>query len=368
MTEPKPGPTVKRKGLVVVKTNWNQVGSTGMAGKFALLIGLFIASTGSLTAPALLPAGTPVVILSAGTTGTDVQRALDALPKTGGEVVLPLGRIWVHQPIVLRRDHQTLRGCGPATILALADGANCPVIMLGEPVNHPRKTVRYLHVSDLFIDGNRSHQQRELWRRQGEGSEIRNNGITVQGVSDSTVEHVTAARCRSGGLVTTLGVRRLTVRGLEAFDNQFDGLACYHTTDSLFTELYLHDNPCAGISLDLAFNHNVIRRAVLAANDLGIFMRSSRGNQFHDISIFNSHHYGVFMAHADQLTPQGLKPAPQTACVQNSFTNLVASNCGSAAFRVNNATCVGNVLVGAQFANNLKGGLSLAQPDLVTLQ
>ena len=32
---------------------------------------------------------------------------------------------------------------------------------------------------------------RELWRLTGEGSEIRNNGITVQGVSDSTVENVT---------------------------------------------------------------------------------------------------------------------------------------------------------------------------------
>jgi hypothetical protein len=242
------------------------------------------------------------------------------------------------------------------------------VIILGEPVNHPQKIVRYLRVNDLFVDGNRSHQQRELWRLGGEGSQIRNNGITIQDVSDSIVEHVTAARCRSGGLVTTLGVRRLTVRGLEAFDNQFDGLACYHTTDSLFTELSLHDNPGAGISLDLAFNHNVIRHAVLAANDLGIFMRSSRGNQFQDVSIFNSHHYGVFMAHVDQLTPHGLKAAPQTECVQNSFTNLIANNCGSAAFRVNNATCVNNVVIGAQFGNNIKGGLSLAQPDLVTLQ
>jgi hypothetical protein len=182
------------------------------------------------------------------------------------------------------------------------------------------------------------------------------------------VEHVTAARCRSGGLVTTLGVRRLTVRGLDAFDNEFDGLACYLTTDSLFTELFLHDNPGAGISLDLAFNHNVISHAILAANDLGIFMRSSRDNQFNDIAIHKSRHFGVFMAHVDVQTPHGVAAVPQTECVQNSFTNLTASNCGSAAFRVNNATCVNNIVVGAQFADNLKGGLSLARPDLLTLQ
>ena len=113
--------------------------------------------------------------------------------------------------------------------------ANCPVDHHGracEPSDN--RPSRYLCVSDLFIDGNRAHQQRELWRLHGEGSEIRNNGITVQRVSDSVVENVTCAWCRSGGLVTTRGVRRLTVRDLTAFDNEFDGLACYQTEDSRF--------------------------------------------------------------------------------------------------------------------------------------
>ncbi len=75
-------------------------------------------------------------------------------------------------------------------------------------------SVKHLCVSGIFIDGNRTHQQRELWQLQGEGSEIRNNGITVQNVSDSIVEDVTCAHCRSGGLVTTLDMRRLTVHDL----------------------------------------------------------------------------------------------------------------------------------------------------------
>lgn len=309
-----------------------------------------------------------VVTLRVGVTGAEIQSALDALPETGGEIVLPAGTIVVESPIVLQRNCQTLRGGGAATVLQLADGANCPVLIMGEPVNHPRQILRHLRVSDLAIDGNRAHQQRELWRLHGEGSEIRNNGITVQSVRDCTVEQVTAARCRSGGLVTTLGVRRLTVRGLDAFDNEFDGLACYDTTDSVFTDLFLHNNPGAGISLDLAFNNNVIRDAVLTANDLGIFMRASRENQFQDVTIRNSRHFGVFMAHADQQTAHGVEAVPLTECVENSFTDLVASNCGSAAFRVNNTTCVHNVVIGAQFTDNVQGGLSLAEPDLVTLQ
>ena len=321
-----------------------------------------------LAAAATDSAQPTVLTLTAGITGAGIQQALDSLPATGGEVVLPAGIIDIRQPIVLSRDHQTLRGDGPGTILHLADNANCPVVILGEPINTPTQTIRHLLVTGFFIDGNRGKQTRELWRMSGPGSEIRNNGITVQGVSDSTVENVEITRCRSGGLVTTREVRQLTVRGLESFDNQFDGLACYQTEDCLFTDLKLHDNPGAGISLDLAFNHNIISNAVLAGNDLGIFMRASRENQFVNVAIRDSHHYGVFMANTEQRTANGWGPAPRTECTDNSFTNLAAMNCGSAAFRVNNPTCTHNIIIGPKFAGNGKGGLSLAQPGLVTVQ
>ncbi len=298
--------------------------------------------------------------LRQGVTDVEIQKALDALPEAGGVVVLPRGTIEVTRPLVVRRSHQTLRGAGTATVLRLADGANCPVIIIGEPVNQPRYTVTNVRVDSLFIDGNRRAQQCELWKEQGEGSEIRNNGITVQRVSDSIVENVVAARCRSGGLVTTLGVERLVVRGLEAFDNEFDGLACYATTQSQFINLNLHHNPGAGISLDLNFSGNTISNAVLSANDLGIFMRDSRGNQFHDVSIRKSRNHGVFMAQAE---------VPKlTACINNSFTNLQATNCGGAAFRVNDDTCTDTVITRAKFEENQHGDLSLPHPELVQLR
>ena len=95
-----------------------------------------------------------------------------------------------------------IRHCaGPAstTILHLADNANCPVIILGEPVNNPttyrqafaRERICLLTATATISNANSGGP--------GEGSEIRNNGITVQNVRDSTVEHVTCARCRSGG-------------------------------------------------------------------------------------------------------------------------------------------------------------------------
>lgn len=357
-----------------MKTKLNQLGMAvriGRIGRITASLGLLwfcTSSTAFSISPSPNPAPTVIITLPANVSSIEIQGALDRLPDAGGEVVLSAGEYSIIQPIVLHRSHQILRGAGDATILRLAAKANCPVIILGEAVNHPRHTIKHLCVSNLFIDGNRHQQTRELWQLAGEGSQIHNNGVTVQGVSDSLVENVTCADCRSGGLVTTRDVRRLTVRKLTAFGNEFDGLACYETENCLFTDLYLHDNPGAGISLDLAFNHNVISNATLVANDLGVFMRASRNNQFLNVSISDSRHYGVFMAHTEMSTADGWRAKPQTECTDNSFTNLNAMRCGSAAFRVNNVTCTNNIVIRPQFAKNLKGGLSLAQPDLVTVQ
>jgi Right handed beta helix region len=286
-----------------------------------------------------------VTMLRAGVTGAEIQKALDSLPDAGGEVILPAGDFRISRPIVLRRDNQSLCGAGLATILRLADFANCPVIIMGDPVDQPSSTAKHLLVSGLCIDGNRRHQQLEVWQINREGSEIHNNGITVQDVTDSAVTNVTCAHCRSGGLVTTLGVRRLAVQHFEAFDNEFDGLACYSTTDCQFADLYLHDNCDAGISLDLGFDHNRVTDAVLSGNDLGIFMRDSRDNQFRDISIHHSRHFGVFIAQSDVETPQGWRPVAHGECVDNCFMNLNVTSCGSAAFHVNDSTCTNNVVM-----------------------
>jgi hypothetical protein len=329
----------------------------------AFIFGLPVAVLGTTNVPA---PGMVIAKLKAGATAADIQKEFD-LFTNGCEVQLPPGKIKITQPIVLQHDHDTLRGSGPTTILYLANNANCPVVIMGQPVNHPMKTVSHLCVADLFIDGNRSHQQRELWRESGEGSEIRNNGITVQNVSDSTIENVTCTRCRSGGLVTTLGVRRLIVDNFGSFDNQFDGLACYLTTDSVFSNLDLHDNPGAGISLDLAFDHNVIKSATLASNDLGIFMRDSRDNKFDHVSIRNNRDFGIFMAQAFEGVNRNIRPQPDTECANNSFTNLVGIQNGRADFRVNDVSCTNNVIIGAQFDGTART-LSMPEPDLVMMK
>ena len=330
-----------------------------------LLTAGFLTALASASEPATLPVA---ITVPANATSREIQQALDSLPDTGGEVILQTGIYAVSQPVVLRRSSQTLRGSGSSTVLRLADLANCPVLILGEPVNSPSRTVSGLAVADLAIDGNRSQQQFEIWQPPKGDSEIRNNGITVQGVTDSKIERVSAGHCRSGGLVTTYYVRRLVVREFAAFDSEFDGLACYRTEDSLFVDLDLHDNQAAGISFDLAVNHNIIRNASLAGNDLGIFMRDARYNLFHQVQVRRCRNYGVFMAQSEAWTPAGWRLLAHSECTNNSFHDLRVSQCGGAAVRVNNASCVDNKILGGRFLDNPQGGVSQVSPNLVTEQ
>jgi hypothetical protein len=306
------------------------------------------------------------ITLSSNTSGAEIQNALDSLPPDG-EVVLSAGRYEISRPLLLRHDYETLRGSGPATILHLADGADCPVVILGPPMTETKRPAAHLRLADLMIDGNRKNQKLEFWKSAGDGSEFNNNGVQIWNVTDASVEHVVCCRCRSGGLVTA-AVRRLQVKDFDSFDNQFDGLACYQTEESHFGGLRLHDNLAAGISLDLAFNHNFITNAVLAGNDLGIFMRASRDNSFQGLTISKSRHDGVFMAQTGAHTAKGWRLCPNTACIGNDFNNLNVNNCGGRAFKVNDASCTNNYILGALFQYNLQGGLSQPSTNPVSLR
>jgi len=311
--------------------------------------------------------GSPVILtLSANSSGADIQKALDGLPPNG-EVLLGAGKYEISQPLMLRHDYETLRGSGSGTVLHLANGADCPVIILGPPMNELKRPAAHLRLADLFIDGNRKNQKVELWKSAGDGSEFNNNGVQIWNVTDATIDHVTCCRCRSGGLVTA-GVRRLQVNDFDSYDNQFDGLACYETEESHFDDLHLHDNLAAGISLDLAFNHNTISGAVLADNDLGVFMRSSSNNSFHGLTISKSRHHGVFMAQSAAPTAKGWRLCPGTQCIGNIFTKLLVNDCGGRGFQVNDASCINNVISGARFLHNILGDLGQPAKNLVLVR
>ena len=323
---------------------------------------VFRAVAGPLVLALIFLAGRPVqaanasvLNLPANSTEEEIQKALDGLAG-GGEVVLAPGTYEIHRPIVLRHNYLTLRGGGPGTILVLANNANCPVVIMGAPRQPEARTTEHLRLANLLIDGNRTNQQQELWQVACDGSLLNNNGVDIWSVNDAVVENVVCCRCRSGGLVAAQA-RRIDVRNFTAFDNQFDGLACYFTEESHFSRLQLHDNLAAGISLDLHFQNNVIEDATLTGNDLGIFMRDSRDNVFQGLNIENSHTHGVFIAQSGEGTPEGWKLDPGTACTGNRFVAPVVTNSGGYGILVNDASCTNNVVTDARLVDNTRGGL-----------
>jgi len=82
---------------------------------------------------------------------TVIQAAIDALTE-GGSIFLTRGNYTITSPLIIR-SKIWLRGEGIATVLTLADGANCNVIESpsGSLLNQAK-------ISDLKIDGNKNNQ------------------------------------------------------------------------------------------------------------------------------------------------------------------------------------------------------------------
>lgn len=297
-------------------------------------------------------------------TGADIQRAIFALPASGGRVLLDAGIYSITEPLVMDRDNVELSGDQESTVLQLVDGADCPLLVIGSMETPPARSVSGVTVRKLTLDGNRQGQENECNGGpcdQGGLSHIRNNAITIRGAEDIRVERVTARRARSGGMVLEKGCRRLHVSDFTSHDNHFDGFAAYETEESFFTRLYLHDNVAAGISADIRFNRNIISHARLENNgSQGIFMRDSNFNNFNHLTVTGNGAQGIFIAQDSDNH--------QTPCTGNVFSNLTVSNSRGAGLRINDVSCIANVLANSSFSANGEGGVSEAGERLIARQ
>lgn len=268
--------------------------------------------------------------------------------QTGSQFVIPAGRYTCNRPIILDRSHFKLSG-DHQVVLRLADGSNAPVIVMGDAQTPPRP-LQDIEVSNLTIDGNRTAQSIECWGGpcdSGGTSYIRNNGISVRGLTNGRIENVVVVGARSGGVVTERECFDLKINRLTAVDNHFDGFAGYQTTRSLISNSVLSRNQAAGISIDIDFHNNTFRNIQMENNgDVGIFMRDSNLNVFQSMQIHNSGNHGIFLAQVEDV---------HTCPVDNEFFNLNVSGSRGWGFLLNDS-CAGNRLTGqAKFRNNQLG-------------
>lgn len=337
----------------------SQENSPGVATPRADLAAAAVAATISREIPAPLSGRHEIVVQEKNLAA--IMAAVKALPVEGGTVFLPAGKYILSGPVVLDRDNLALRGAGPDTILFTMDGCDCPGVIMGSTETPVLRPTRNLTVSDMTLDGNRLAQKMECWSGicdSGGKAYIRNNCLTVRAVVDSRIARIRATRGRSGGLVMEKVCRRVVVENFEAWDNHFDGLACYETEESVFTGLHLHHNQFAGISLDIQFHRNAIVNSLLEHNGAqGIFMRDSSSNVFQNLTIQHNGAQGVFVAQVDTDASK--------SCQNNIFSGLRLEHMTGGAFRVNDDSCTGNVLADSVFAHNPRGDVSESVPGLL---
>jgi hypothetical protein len=246
----------------------------------------------------------------------------------------------------------------------LADHADCPLVVIGPMETPPTRKVSGIALRKLILDGNRLNQLNECHGGpcdNGGMSFIRNNALTIRSAEDIRVERVTTRSARSGGLVLEKHSRRIHVSDFTSHSNHFDGFAAYETEESFFTRIYLHSNEAAGISIDLRFDRNIVSHARLENNgSQGIFMRDSNFNNFNHLTVSGNGAQGIFIAQADDQK--------NTPCTGNIFSDLKVSGSGGAGLRINDVSCIANVLANSVFSLNKQGGVSEASEKLIAQQ
>lgn len=302
----------------------------------------------------------PAVYLDSGD-GRAINAAIASLPEGGGVVVLGPALFPVSESIVIDRDGVELRGMGRETTLRLVDGANRSVVVVGGTATPVARIVRDIAVGHLAIDGNRGAQKFECCGGPcdtGGLTFIRNNGVTVRGAEDVRLSNLATHNCRSGGVVLEKSCRRIRIVDLESYNNEFDGLACYETEDSVFEQLQLHHNRSAGLSIDWKFRRNLVLDSTFTRNgSQGVFMRDSNENTFRNLYLRDNGEQGLFVAETREI--------PGTACRDNRFERMTITGNKTQGIRVNDASCAGNVIADSRVAGNTLENISLAAPGLL---
>lgn len=216
------------------------------------------------------------------------------------------GRIMLDSPIVITESNIIIEG-HPSTMLKLANGSNCPMIIIGNIDSSV--PVSGVIIRNLFLDGNKDNQNSEYFKPL---PFLRNNCITIRNCTNILLENITVCNASSGGVVIEKQSSSIIINGLNSYDNAFDGFCIYESTGCLITNSHLHSNAYAGISLDWKANNNKFMNITLDRNlHAGIFMRDSNNNVFLNLMF---KHSGIYIHQRDD--------EENTGCSNNYFWNF----------------------------------------------
>ncbi len=280
----------------------------------------------------------------------EVNKALAALPATGGTIKLAAGEFVCDSPIIVDRDNIAVIGAGSTkTIIRGAVGKPIPVFIIGTVINalqpdlkagipYPKRITRNISLSGVSINGSYDKQTTqpghlECWDPLTDSSQscgkdvgyfIRNNSLTVRRAEHVRITDIQANRSYSGGIVLEKLNLDIIMDGFSATKNAFDGFAGYETTASLFKNFKVFENYYSGISVDCDFNGNVFEDGTASKNgDNGVFSADVSNNIYRRLKVVDNANLGFYIDGMRTPAPE-MKPVPGT-CDNNEIHDTIIS-------------------------------------------
>lgn len=252
---------------------------------------LFIAMAGisSADAASIATSGCSVSVSPEG----DLQKALDQLPDDGSAQTLCLtaGVFHLGDMIHIERNHVTLRGAGPDTVLHQRDGLAEPVIVIGSYKQEvPNHAIEDVKLENMRIIGGKADQEFNSQLRY-----LSNSAVVVRRGQNITLRDLQVSSCRSACLLTEHDTRGVLIQNNVVEGADWDGVSFNRSYEITMIGNTVRKNRAAGITAE-HLESSVIRDNLIEDNGShGVYLSDSLHNQFENNTVRNNTLAGVYL-------------------------------------------------------------------------
>jgi parallel beta-helix repeat protein len=263
----------------------------------------------------------------------EINAAINALPTSGGRVLLLEGTYNISGTITILKNYVTLEGQGAGTKLFLVNGANCHAIQVG----NGSTALEGIRIANLRIDGNKANQTTSV------------HGIYFYGAS--------------GYLITKSGIENCIVENCAN-----TGIYLYYSNNNIIAENQANSNWGAGIYLYYSNNNVITGNQTNSTYYYGIYLISSNNNIIAENQAISNRIDGFYIYLANNNIIIGNQVNSTTngsgmGILHSSYNIVIGNECqGNNGYGINivGSNSNNNLVVKNYLTGNTSGALSNA--------